>query len=71
MKQRVFWVAPDLDDWRVFRLDVGQSSEGVFESREEAVAWACRVAQRRAPCEVRVQDGVGAVQEQYRFPSVA
>lgn len=61
-----FWVSPHLDEWHVQREDNGVY-EGSFDARDDAVAWACRVAQRRAPCLVRVQDGEGNITAQYAF----
>jgi hypothetical protein len=67
-----FWVSPHLDEWHVQKDGAGQADaallyEGSFDARDDAVAWACRVAQRRAPCLVRVQDDEGNITAQYAF----
>ena len=62
----MFWVVPRLDEWCVERENHAQQ-EGIFDAREDAVDWACRVAARRTPALVRVTDTVGTVVRQYAF----
>lgn len=68
MTGRVYWVSPDIDDWRVQTDGV---DEGIFDARDDAVAWACRVARHRAPSVVRVEDYHGNITEQFDFAGAA
>ena len=71
----IFWIAPHLDEWHVQKEETGHDSEpgsyeGSFDAKDDAVAWACRVAQRRAPSIVRVQDEDGNITSQFAFEVV-
>ena len=66
----ILWVSPHLDEWRV-QKDGATAEEAIFDGREDAIEWACRVAQRRSPCLVRVQDYVGNVKAQFAFGLIA
>ena len=68
MTVKTLWVVPDLDDWRVEDA-VTHSAEGVFDARDDAVAWACRVAARRGPAQVLVQNYDGRIIERHDFPA--
>jgi hypothetical protein len=59
-------VLPHDADWWVTR-DGASAAEAIFEARETAIDWACRVARQRAPCLVRVEDARGAVAAQFAF----
>jgi hypothetical protein len=68
----IYWIAPYLDEWHVQKQEAGHAAEpgsyeGSFDAKDDAVAWACRVAQRRAPCLVRVQDDDGNITSQFAF----
>ncbi len=63
---KVLWVAPHCEEWWVTR-DGAAGAEAIFEARELAIDWACRLARRRSPCLVRVQDYLGNVQAQFAF----
>jgi hypothetical protein len=67
---RLLWVAPHREEWWVTR-DGGDGAEAIFEARETAIDWACRVARLRAPCLVRVQDHCGNVAAQFAFETAA
>jgi hypothetical protein len=62
----ILWVSPYLDEWRVVKEGM-TCEEGIFDGREDAIEWACRVAQRRMPCLVRVQDYGGNITAQFAF----
>ena len=63
---KILWVAPHCEEWWVTR-DGGSGAEAIFEARETAIDWACRVARLRSPCLVRVQDHLGKVTAQFAF----
>lgn len=63
---KILWVAPHCDEWWVTR-DGGTGAEAIFDARETAIDWACRVARLRSPCLVRVQDHRGNVAAQFAF----
>jgi len=65
---KTLWVVPDLDDWRVEDAAT-HIAEGVFDARDDAVAWACRVAARRGPAQVLVQNYEGRIIERHDFPA--
>jgi hypothetical protein len=69
---KILWVAPNCEEWWVTR-DGDTGAEAIFEVRETAIAWACRVARLRSPCLVRVQDDGGNVTAQFatRPPAAA
>ena len=62
----IYWVVPRLDEWCVERDNLALQ-EGIFDARDDAVDWACRVAAKRSPAIVRVTDTVGTVVQQYAF----
>lgn len=68
MTVKTLWVVPDLDDWRVEDAAT-HIAEGVFDARDDAVAWACRVAARRGPAQVLVQTYDGQIVERHDFPA--
>ncbi len=69
---RLLWVGPFIDQWRVTDDANGSQSEGVFEGRDLALDWACRLATTHAPCLVRLIDDAGAIKAQFAFdPSPA
>lgn len=68
MGSTIFWVSPHMDDWRV-RLADCERDEGSFDARDDAIAWACRVASHRQPSIVRVADYAGNVTAQFSFDS--
>jgi len=63
---RLLWVAPHCEEWWVTRDGAG-GAEAIFEARDTAIDWACRVARLRAPCLVLVQDHRGNVAAQFAF----
>ena len=63
---KILWVGPYRDEWWVTRDGV-TGAEAMFDAREAAIDWACRVARRRSPCLVRVQDHAGNVRAQFAF----
>ena len=63
---KILWVAPHCEEWWVTR-DGANGAEAIFEAREPAIDWACRVARLRSPCLVRVQDYLGNVKAQFAF----
>ena len=63
---RILWVGPYRGEWWVTR-DGAPGAEAMFDAREPAIDWACRVARLRAPCLVRVQDHAGSVRAQFAF----
>ena len=63
---KILWVAPHCEEWWVTR-DGDRGAEAIFEAREPAIDWACRVARLRSPCLVRVQDYLGNVKAQFAF----
>jgi hypothetical protein len=65
-KTAVFWVSPDIDTWRLQR-EGAHRPEKIFQNREEAIDWACRLAVENAPCLVKVQDYSGNVTTQLDF----
>jgi hypothetical protein len=60
------WVSPDIDMWRVQREGTHHADK-ICQSRDEAIAWACRNAVDYAPCEIKVQDYRGNVTAQFDF----
>lgn len=64
--ERILWVTPQHDEWHVQEgnLDRRQAS---FDAREDAVDWACRVAQFRGPATVRILDYDGNITGQFFF----
>jgi Uncharacterized protein conserved in bacteria (DUF2188) len=60
------WVSPDVDTWRVQREGAHRPEE-IFQSRDEAIDWACRSALDYAPCVIKVQDYGGHVTAQFDF----
>lgn len=64
---RLLWVGPFIDQWRVTDDAEGSKPEGVFEGREMALDWACRLALRKAPCLVRLVDDAGSITAQFTF----
>ena len=62
----IYWVVPRLEEWCVERENLAHE-EGIFDAREDAVDWACRVAAKRSPAIVRVTDAIGTVVQQYAF----
>lgn len=62
----IYWVAPHLDEWSVTQQG-RQAEEAIFDGRDDAVAWACRVASKRSPALVRVQDYSGNITAQFSF----
>lgn len=70
MKQTILLVMPNLDEWQVW--ENGQDRpEACFDAREDAIEWACRVAQRLMPCAVRVHDYDTNAVQQFYFAQVA
>ena len=67
---RLLWVSPHREEWWVTR-DGGSGAEAIFEARETAIDWACRVARLRAPCLVRIQDHAGNIAAQFAFDTTA
>ena len=63
---KILWVNPNRDEWWVSR-EGAIGAEAIFDSRDQAIDWACRVAHRRSPCLVRVRDDRGAVVAQFLF----
>lgn len=63
---RILWVVPVMDEWHVHEQDATRP-EAMFDAREDAVDWACRVAQYRGPALVRVLDHAGSISGQYSF----
>jgi hypothetical protein len=63
---RVLRVLPHGEEWWVTR-DGATGAEAMFDARDAAMDWACRVARLRAPCLVRVQDDRGNVTAQFAF----
>ncbi len=62
----IFWVSPHFDEWHV-QTDGADRPEALFDAREDAVEWACRVAQRKSPGIVRVVDYHGNITSQFFF----
>jgi hypothetical protein len=67
--QTIFWVSPDIDQWRLQR-EGAFKPERLFADREDAIDWACRLASEHAPCRVKIQDNSGRVIEQLDFTAV-
>jgi hypothetical protein len=67
---KLLWVSPHRDEWWVIR-DGATGAEAMFDARETAIDWACRVARLRTPCLVRVQDYAGNVSAQFAFDESA
>lgn len=63
---KILWVGPHRDEWWVTQAGM-TGAEAIFETRETAIDWACRVARLRSPCLVRVQDYRGNVSAQFLF----
>ena len=66
IKTTTFWVSPDVDTWRLQR-EGSHRPEKIFQSREEALDWACNLAVEHAPCLLKVQDYSGNVTTQLDF----
>jgi hypothetical protein len=66
----IYWVAPHIDEWSVTQQG-RQVEEAIFDGRDDAIAWACRVASRRSPALVRVQDYSGNITAQFSFESAS
>jgi hypothetical protein len=64
---RLLWVGPFIDQWRVIDAADASKPEGVFEGRDMALDWACRLALRQAPCLVRLMDDAGLITAQFAF----
>lgn len=67
---KILWVSPHRDEWWVTKEGVA-GAEAMFDGREQAIDWACRVARLRSPCLVRVQDYLGNVIAQFLFEEAA
>lgn len=66
-KMIFFWVVKDSGEWHV-RREQEMKSEACFGTRGDAVAWACRVARRKAPSQVAIRDESGNVIGRFDFP---
>jgi hypothetical protein len=66
----IFWVSPDIDQWRVQR-EGSFHAVGLFADRDDAVTAACRHARDHAPAQVKLQDNSGRVMEQFDFVPAA
>jgi hypothetical protein len=67
---KILWVGPHRDEWWVTQPGM-TGAEAIFDAREPAIDWACRVARLRSPCLVRVQDYHGNVAAQFLFEESA
>lgn len=65
----ILWVSPHFDEWHV-QTDGADRPEALFDAREDAVEWACRVAQRQSPGIVRVVDYHGNITSQFFFADI-
>ncbi|MFD2263561.1 DUF2188 domain-containing protein [Lacibacterium aquatile] len=64
--ERILWVTPQHEEWHVQEGNLDRH-EASFDAREDAVEWACRVAQFRGPAAVRVLDYNGNITGQFFF----
>ena len=64
---RLLCVGPFVDQWRVTDANDDSKPEGVFDGRDKALDWACRLALLTSPCLVRLVDDAGAITAQFAF----